>query len=75
MKCSRCTFAGLTWAEAKRSFGRMVRAGLTVEEAKQHSPLCGKHTTAVLVELGIRPYRERWTGPPARGCRETGRIR
>lgn len=46
-KCSRCG-QPLTWAAVRVQFGRMIRRGLTAEEAKKYSPRCGKCTTILL---------------------------
>jgi hypothetical protein len=48
-RCRRCELP-LTWAMAKVQYGRMIKRGLTPDEAKTLSPCCSKCTTIVLQE-------------------------
>jgi hypothetical protein len=52
MKCISCGWPGLTWREARKAYGRMIRAGLTPDETKRHSPYCCRCATTLL-----RPIR------------------
>jgi uncharacterized protein with PIN domain len=46
-RCLHCN-RELTWAEQRRQFGRVMRTGLTVEEARALLPRCQKCMTLVL---------------------------
>jgi hypothetical protein len=47
MTCSHCGYPSLTWAEARQSFGVMIRYGLTPEAAKNLSPRCRRCVAAI----------------------------
>ena len=50
VKTHACLDCGreVTWQERRRQFGRVMRAGLTAEEAKALTPRCQKCMTLVL---------------------------
>ena len=52
--CRDCGWTGMTWAEQRRQFGRVVQAGLTIDEAKTLMPRCQRCTTIVLRSRGLR---------------------
>jgi hypothetical protein len=47
--CKACGWPGLTWVEAKQSYGHMLAAGFSVDEAKNNSPICKRCCTSVLM--------------------------
>jgi hypothetical protein len=47
-RCINCGWPALTWAETRRSYGRMIGHGLTQAEAKKLSPRCYRCTTTLL---------------------------
>ncbi len=46
-RCTQC-HGGMTWAEQKKQWGRMVRAGTNEVDATAAQPRCQKCTTAYL---------------------------
>ena len=50
MTCKHCRFPRLTWAESKKSYARMVKRGLSPDEAMSLTPSCSKCATAVMRE-------------------------
>jgi hypothetical protein len=46
-KCLRCQNP-MTWADQRRQYGRAMRAGMTVEEARRILPRCQKCMTVLL---------------------------
>lgn len=46
-RCNRC-IAIMTWAAQKRQYGRLIRYGLTNDEAKVMLPMCQKCVTQYL---------------------------
>lgn len=50
--CQRCGHE-ITWAESRRQWGRLVRAGLDATEAKSLQPRCQKCSTAYLRERSV----------------------
>lgn len=46
--CRGCGVVPLTWADQRKQFGRMMRAGLSKEQAGANSPRCGKCVTELL---------------------------
>jgi len=44
IRCLRCGL-GMTWAEQRRQFGRLIRKGLSPQEVKTIAPLCQKCIT------------------------------
>jgi hypothetical protein len=50
-KCTVCGWPTMRWGQAQWSYGRLIGAGLTIEEAKRRSPICRKCTTRVLQEV------------------------
>jgi hypothetical protein len=53
--CTACHWLGMTWDEQRHSYGRMMKAGLTADEAKKDSPLCKKCTSILLRERKMTP--------------------
>jgi hypothetical protein len=48
LKCTACGYPTLTWAEARTSYGRLIRSGFTAEEAKTASPRCRRCASSIL---------------------------
>jgi hypothetical protein len=44
IRCQNCN-CEMTWSEQKRQFGRMLRKGLSIEDAGRLSPRCSKCVT------------------------------
>jgi hypothetical protein len=64
LTCAACHWPGMTWDEQRRSYGRMIRSGLTADQAKRRSPLCGRCTSILLRERsGPIEIVEQTTGP------------
>jgi hypothetical protein len=53
IKCVDCKRPCLTWADQRRQYGRVLRAGLTPKEAKALMPRCQKCTTKALREIKL----------------------
>lgn len=51
-RCLSCNHP-ITWAEQKKQFGRLVRKGLSSEQAKRLLPWCGKCVTNALAREPI----------------------
>jgi hypothetical protein len=47
-KCLGCGWPKVNWTEQRRQYGRIIRAGLTPEQAKTLVPRCQKCTTEIL---------------------------
>lgn len=50
--CLRCKYP-MTWEAQRRQFGRLIRRGLTKEQAKEMLPRCQKCMTVYLRELTV----------------------
>jgi hypothetical protein len=53
--CVNCGRPGADYHESKMSYARMIKRGLTKEQAKRRSPSCGKCVTrslAMIAEVG-----------------------
>jgi hypothetical protein len=57
--CSRCS-ARITWADQRRQWGRLIRAGLSERQARDIQPRCQKCVTIHLAEL--RELSAGWLG-------------
>jgi hypothetical protein len=44
IRCLQCGL-GMTWAEQRRQYGRLIRKGLNPQDAKAITPLCQKCIT------------------------------
>jgi hypothetical protein len=53
IKCIDCKMPKLTWADQRRQFGRAIRRGLTVDEAKALMPRCQKCLTQALKHWNV----------------------
>lgn len=47
--CKRCKTT-VTWAEQRKQYGRLIRAGLELSQAKEAGPRCKKCMTVYLRE-------------------------
>jgi hypothetical protein len=58
-RCLRCGL-GMTWAEQRRQFGRLIRKGLSPQEVKAITPLCQKCITVAFDRTNqtthVKPY-------------------
>jgi hypothetical protein len=57
-KCVKCGWCFLTWAETKRSYGQMLRAGFSEEVAKTHGSVCYRCVRGIIKEKGATVRRK-----------------
>jgi hypothetical protein len=49
IRCKRCGFPGMTWAQQRQGYGKLLRSGCYSEaEARTLTPLCGKCATVIV---------------------------
>jgi hypothetical protein len=52
-RCTNCGRFAVNWHEAKASYARMIKRGMTPEQAKNLSPRCGKCVTETMVPVHV----------------------
>jgi hypothetical protein len=49
----------MTWSDQRRQWGRLLRRGLTQEQARALAPRCQKCLTTALIQAGLSDPRRR----------------